>query len=170
MILMLNLFRHEDRDNSYFMLKRILFILLFFTLVFNCTVREQPEFIGLENIKVVNSTSQSITLNADALFMNPNDVGGVLKTDDLKVFINNTEVANIVSDEFKVPSKENFTIPLTVAIATDSILDNKSLGGLLASLLSQRLKVQYKGDIKYTILGYSSAYAVDKTQELKIKF
>ena len=76
---MLNLFRHEDRDNSYFMLKRILFILLFFTLVFNCTVREQPEFIGLENIKMINSTSQSITLNADALFMNPNDVGGVLK-------------------------------------------------------------------------------------------
>ena len=103
MILMLNLFWHEDRDNSYFMFKRILFILVFFTLLFNCTVSEQPEFIGLENIKVVNSTTQSITLSADALFLNKNDVGGTLKTDALKVYINDTEVATVISDEFDVP-------------------------------------------------------------------
>ncbi|WP_400079441.1 LEA type 2 family protein [Winogradskyella sp. R77965] len=151
------------------MFKRILFISLFFTLVFNCTVTEEPEFIGLENIKVVNSNIQSITLSADALFMNPNDVGGTLKTDDLKVFINDTEVAKVVSDEFNVPSKKNFTIPLIVAVATDSIIDKKSLGGLLGSLISQRLKVQYKGDIKYKVFGYSSTYTIDETQELKIK-
>ncbi len=169
MILILNLFRYEDRDNSHFMLKRILFISLFFTLVFNCTVTEQPKFVGLENIKVVNSTVQSITLSADALFINPNDVGGTLKTDDLKVYVNDIEVATVVSDEFNVPSKENFKIPLIVAVATDSIIDKKSLGGLLGSLISQRLKVQYKGDIKYKVLGYSSTYTIDETQEIKLK-
>ncbi|WP_296383750.1 LEA type 2 family protein [Winogradskyella sp.] len=151
------------------MLKRILFISLFFTLVFNCTVTEQPKFVGLENIKVVNSTVQSITLSADALFINPNDVGGTLKTDDLKVYVNDIEVATVVSDEFNVPSKENFKIPLIVAVATDSIIDKKSLGGLLGSLISQRLKVQYKGDIKYKVLGYSSTYTIDETQEIKLK-
>jgi hypothetical protein len=152
------------------MFKRILLISLFFTLLFNCTVTEQPEFIGLENIKIVYSTIQSITLSADALFLNKNDVGGTLKTDDLKVFINDTEVATIVSEEFDVPSKQNFKIPLIVAVATDSIIDKKSLGSLLGSLISQRLKVQYKGDIKYKVFGYSSTYLVDETQELKIKF
>ena len=151
------------------MFKRFLFISIFFTLLFNCTVTEQPEFIGLENIKVVNSNIQSITLRADALFINPNDVGGSLKTDDLKVYINETEVATVVSDEFDVPSKKNFTIPLIVSVATDSIIDKKSLGGLLGSLISQKLKVQYKGDIKYKVLGYSSTYSVDETQELKVK-
>ena len=151
------------------MFKRFLFISIFFTLLFNCTVTEQPEFIGLENIKVVNSNIQSITLKADALFINPNDVGGSLKTDDLKVYINETEVATVVSDKFDVPSKKNFTIPLIVSVATDSIIDKKSLGGLLGSLISQKLKVQYKGDIKYKVLGYSSTYLVDETQELKVK-
>lgn len=151
------------------MFKRFLFISIFFTLLFNCTVTEQPEFIGLENIKMVNSNIQSITLKADALFINPNDVGGSLKTDDLKVYINETEVATVVSDEFDVPSKKNFTIPLIVSVATDSIIDKKSLGGLLGSLISQKLKVQYKGDIKYKVLGYSSTYSVDETQELKVK-
>jgi hypothetical protein len=170
MIFILNLFWYEDKDNSHFMFKRFLFISLFFTLLFNCTVNEQPKFVGLENIKVVNSTIQSITLSADALFINPNDVGGILKTDDLKVYINDTEVATVVADEFDVPSKENFKIPLIVAVATDSIIDKKSLGGLLGSLISQRLKVQYKGNIKYKVLGFSSTYEVDETQELKIKF
>ncbi len=151
------------------MLKRTALILLFFSLVFNCTVTEEPEFLGLDNIKVVDSNIKNITLSADALFINPNDVGGTLKTDDLKVYINDTEVATFVSEAFDVPSKKNFIVPLTVAIATDSIIDRKSLGGLLGSLISQKLKVQYKGEIKYKVLGYSSSYDVDETQELKIK-
>ncbi|BAO77751.1 hypothetical protein [Winogradskyella sp. PG-2] len=151
------------------MLKRIVLISLFFTPVFNCTFTEEPKFVGLENIKVVNSTLQSITLSADALFINPNDVGGTLKTDDLKVYINETEFATVVSDMFDVPSKKNFKIPLIVAVPTDSIIDKKSLGGLLGSLISQKLKVQYKGEIKYKVMSYSSTYSVDETQELKIK-
>ena len=152
------------------MFKRFLLFSLFSTLLFNCTVTEKPEFIGLENFKVVNSTIQSITLSADALFLNKNDVGGTLKTEDLKVYINDTEVATVISNKFDVPSKQNFKIPLIVAVATDSIIDKKSLGGLLGSLISQRLKVQYKGNIKYKVLGYSSTYSVDETQELKFKF
>lgn len=151
------------------MLKRNLIISLFFTLVFNCTVTEKPEFIGLDKIKVINSNLKSITLSADAMFKNPNDVGGKLKTDDLKVYINNTEVAKIVSDEFDVPSKQNFTIPLVVSVATDSLIDKKSLGGLLGSLLSQQLEVRYKGEIDYKVLGYSSSYSVDELQKIKIK-
>jgi len=152
------------------MSKRILLFSLFFTLLFNCSVKEKPEFVGLQNIKVINSTSKTITLSADALFLNKNDVGGTLKTDDIKVYINDAEVATVVSDKFDVPSRENFKIPLIVAVSTKNILDEKNLGGLLNSLISQRLKVQYKGDIKYTIFGYSSKYTVDETQDIKIKF
>jgi hypothetical protein len=120
-------------------------------------------------MKVIDSNIQSITLSADALFLNKNDVGGTLKTDNIKVYINDTEVATLISDEFDVPKKQNFKVPLTVAFATDSIIDKKSLGGLLGSLISNRLKVQYKGDIKYKVLCYSSTYAIDETQDIKIK-
>ena len=150
-------------------MKKLMLILLFFSLFFNCTVTEKPEFIGVENIKVVDSNIKTITLSADANFINPNDVGGTLKTDDLKVYINDTEVAKFETKSFDVPSKKNFTIPLTVTVATDSIINNKSLGGLLGSLISQRLKVQYKGEIDYKVFGYSSSYSVDKTQNIKVK-
>ncbi|WP_087490709.1 LEA type 2 family protein [Winogradskyella sp.] len=156
--------------NKYLLsVKKLMLIFLFFSLLFNCTVTEKPEFIGVENIKVVDSNIKTITLSADANFINPNDVGGTLKTDDLKVYINDTEVAKFETKSFDVPSKKNFTIPLTVAVATDSIINNKSLGGLLGSLISQRLKVQYKGEIDYKVFGYSSSYSVDKTQNIKVK-
>lgn len=152
------------------MFKRLLMFSLTFTLLFNCSVTEKPEFIRLENIKVIDSNSKNIRLSADALFLNKNDVGGTLKTDDLKVYINDTEVASVMSDEFDVPRKMNFTIPLTVAVATDSIINDKNLGSLLGSLISQKLKVQYKGNIKYKIMGYSSTYSIDEIQDVKIKF
>jgi len=69
----------------YVMLKRTILILLFFSLVFNCTVTEEPEFLGLDNIKVVDSNIKNITLSADAMFMNPNDVGGTLKTESISI-------------------------------------------------------------------------------------
>ena len=152
------------------MFKRLLMFSLTFTLLFNCSITEKPEFVKLDNIVVVDSNSRNITLSADAFFINKNDVGGTLKTDDLKVYINDTEVATVISEEFDVPRKKNFTIPLTVSVATDSLIDKKSLGGLLGSLISQRLKVHYKGDIKYKIMGYSSTYSVDEIQDVKIKF
>lgn len=151
------------------MLKRIGLFSLFFSLVFNCTITEKPEFIGLDKIEVVNSDLNLITLSADAMFNNLNDVGGTLKTDNFKVYINETVVASIISEEFDVPSKQSFRIPLIVSVATDSLLDKKSLGSLLGSLVSQQLRVRYKGEIDYKVLGYSSTYAIDELQTIKIK-
>ena len=109
-------------------------------------------------------------MSADALFINPNDVGGSLKTDDLRIYINDKQVATVISEEFEVPKKQNFKIPLTVVVSTDSIIDKKSIGGLFSSLISQQMKVQYKGDINYKVFGYSSSYSIDETQNIKIKF
>tara|TARA_R110002049_G_scaffold138450_1_gene298529 strand:+ start:4987 stop:5406 length:420 start_codon:yes stop_codon:yes gene_type:complete len=137
---------------------------------FSCTVNKKPEFIGLENIKVLESTSKYITITADALFINPNDIGGELQTDDIKVIVNDNEMSTVSTELFKVPAKKEFSIPLKANIPTDSLFSNKSIGGLIGSLFSKKVKVQYRGDIKYKVLGFSYTYAVDKTEDLKIKF
>ena len=147
-----------------------LIILLTITACFcACNVKEKPEFIGVKNIKIEDADRLTVDIKADAVFNNPNDIGGKLSTESIKVYVNDVEMATLVSDEFKVPSKEEFTIPLEVSIPTDSIISNKSIGGLLGSLLSQKLKVQYKGDIKYKVLGFSHTYNIDKTEDVKLK-
>lgn len=151
-------------------MKRLIILSTICILAFNCSVSEKPQFIGVENIKVLESTSKHITFTADALFINPNDIGGKLKTDEIKVFVNDNEMATVSTESFEVPAKKEFSIPLKTNVPTDSLFSNKSLGGLLGSLFSKKVKVQYKGDIKYTILGFSHTYSIDKTEDVKIKF
>jgi hypothetical protein len=136
---------------------------------FNCTVSEKPEFVRIENIKVLESNSKYVTVTANALFLNPNDIGGELKTDAIKVFVNDNEMATISTVSFDVPAKKEFSIPLTANVPTDSIFSNKSLGGLIGSLFSKKIKVQYKGDIKYKTFGFTYTYIVDNTENVKIK-
>ncbi len=137
---------------------------------FNCSVNEKPEFLGVENIKVLESNSKYVTITADALFLNPNNIGGELQTDEIKVFINDNEMGTISTKSFKVPAKKDFSIPLKANIPTDSIFSDKNLSGLLDSLFSKKIKVQYSGDIKYKVLGFSSTYTIDKTEDVKIKY
>ncbi len=156
--------------NSFLRIKKSGVLLLICIMTFACTVSEKPEFRSIESIQITKANSKMITLRADAIFYNPNDVGGTLSTDALHVIINDSKMIKFKSETFDVPQKETFKIPLTVDISTDSIINKKSLGGLISSIISQEMKVQYKGDINYKVLGFSSSYEVDKTETVKIKF
>ena len=74
-------------------LKRLIILSTIMMVFLSCAVKEKPEFIKVENIKVLESTSTYVTLTADALFLNPNDIGGELKTDGIKVLVNDNEMA-----------------------------------------------------------------------------
>lgn len=144
-------------------------IILSTILFMGCTVKEHPEFLKVENIKVLESTSKHITISADAYFLNPNDIGGELKTNAIKVYVNNNEMATVSTESFKVPAKKEFSIPLKTNIPTDSIFSNKNLGGLIGSLFNKKIEVKYKGDIIYKVLGFSYKYNIDRTDNIKIK-
>ncbi|MBT8273709.1 MAG: hypothetical protein KJO77_07880 [Bacteroidia bacterium] len=150
-------------------MRKYLILLTFCLLCFHCSVSEKPDFLGVENIKVLEAHAEIITVSADAKFRNPNDIGGKLRADGIKVFINDVETATLTTEDFEVPSKDLFTIPLVVEVPTDSIFNRKSIGGLLGSLLSEKVKVQYKGSIKYKVFGFSHTYAIDQTEDVKIK-
>ena len=151
-------------------MKKLIILSTICIALISCSVNEKPQFIGLENIEVLESNSKYVTFTADALFLNPNDIGGELQTDDIKVFVNDNELASISTESFKVPAKKEFSIPLKTNILTDSLFSNKSIGGLIGSLFSKTIKVQYKGAIKYRAFGFSYIYNIDQTEDVKIKF
>jgi len=151
-------------------MKKFIILLTATLTILGCSVKEKPEFLRVDNIKVDDSNSKFITLTADAYFLNKNDISGELKTDEIKVFVNNNQMATVTTESFKVPAKKEFSIPLKANVPTDSLFSDKSLSGLLGSLLSQKMKVQYKGQIKYKVFGFSHTYDVDKTENVKIKF
>lgn len=145
-------------------------ILLTLCFIFcSCSVNEKPEFLGVDNIKFIEGNADFIKLSAMANFLNPNDVGGSLSADNIKVFINDMETVTLNSEDFKIPAQNLFSVPLEVDIPTDSIFNRKSMTGLIGSLLSEKVKVQYKGNIKFRVLGFSHTYLVDRTEDVKIK-
>ena len=133
------------------MIKNIIGLFAFVLIVLSCTINEAPEFVGIENIKVLESTKTYITIKGDGLFKNPNDIGGELIADGIKVYINGNEMATVSSESFDVPAKNEFTIPLIVNIPTDSVFSNRNLGGLIGSLFNKKIEVKYKGEILYKV-------------------
>tara|TARA_B100000809_G_C14875775_1_gene437255 strand:- start:216 stop:680 length:465 start_codon:yes stop_codon:yes gene_type:complete len=154
-------------------MKKGCYFIVLFLLVCSCSVKESPVFIKVDSVKLISFASDTIRLQANAYFKNPNDVGGEISTDEIKVIINGAEVAQVYSDVFKVPARNEFTIPLKVLIPSKRIFENNKngiLGGLINSIFKKSIKVRFKGDIKYKVFGFSSTYPVDITQDLKIKF
>ncbi|GAB1857747.1 hypothetical protein MHTCC0001_25840 [Flavobacteriaceae bacterium MHTCC 0001] len=149
---------------------RTLILLTIVCSFFNCKVNEKPLFIGLENIQIETSNSKSIILTANANFTNPNDIGGELKTDAIKLLVNDNEVGYVSTSSFKVPTKKEFSIPLTATVPIDSIISGKNVGGLIGSLFSKKIKVRYKGDLVYKALGFSYTYIIDETEDVNLKF
>jgi len=153
-------------------MKKFVILLTIALIIVSCSVSEKPQFINVENVHVVRADMDSVILTADANFHNPNDISGTLASDDLMVLINDIEMAKVTSIPFKVPANKDFTIPLTVSMETKKVLEEQGgslLGGILNTIMQKKLKVQYKGNIKYKVLGFSHSYPVDKTEEIKIK-
>lgn len=154
-------------------MRKLILLLTLAISMMSCTVKEKPVFIGIEDIEVVDSNSKSITLTATALFENPNDVGGNLKSDDISIYVNDIKLAKLSSESFDVPARKEFTIPLKVDISTDSILKirgTEAIGSLLNSLINKKIKVQYKGELIYKTFGFSYTYPIDETEMVKLDY
>ena len=154
-------------------MKKGCYFIVLFLLMYSCSVKEYPVFIKVDNVKLIAVASDTIRLQVNAYFQNPNDVGGKISTDEIKVIINGAEVARVSSDEFKVPARNEFSIPLKIVIPSKRIFENNKngiLGGLINSIFKKSIKVTFKGDLKYKVFGFSNTYPVDITKDLKIKF
>ena len=152
-------------------MKNLAYFLVIFFLITSCSVKKKPVFLKVDDVKMLSFELDTIRLQANAYFKNENDIGGKISTDEIKVFVDGVDMAQVSSEEFKVPANKEFIVPLKVVIPSKKIFAKKGgfLGGLLNSVLSNSVKIQFKGDIKYKVLGFSKVYTIDKTEELKIK-
>lgn len=154
-------------------MKSALYFLVLVLLISSCSVQQEPVFIKVDNVEVISFGLDTIKLKANAFFENPNDVGGKITTDEIVILVNGEEVAQVFSDEFRVPARKEFSVPLIAHIPTKNILNSNKNGvleGLISSLFSNKINVRIKGNLEYVVFGFKRDFLVDKTQEIKIKF
>lgn len=150
------------------------FILVFLTLILlsSCKINEKPEFLRVDKVDVVSANLNTISLEADAIFLNHNHLGGTLKTDNIDVYIDEHLIAKVSTEEFKVPAQNEFAVPLSVNFDTAKLLEDKEgdlLGSLINQFLNRKVLVQFKGDLVYRVAGYSSSYSINHVEEIEIK-
>lgn len=153
-------------------MKKVFLVVATFLLVVSCSVKKKPVFLKVDDVNVLSFKADTVKLEAKAYFKNENDIGGKISTDEVKVFVDDIEIAQVSSEEFKVPANKEFNVPLLVSVPTKNVFNNEKGGileGLLKSVLNNNVKVRFKGNIKYKVLGFSSVYPIDKTKEIKIK-
>jgi|TARA_B110000908_G_scaffold119821_1_gene140441 hypothetical protein len=152
-------------------MKNVLYFSILFLLISSCAVNKKPIFIKVDDVKIVSASSDTIRLKAAAFFENPNSVGGIISTDEIQIIVNGVSIATVSVDEFKVPSRAVFSVPLTAVIPTKKVFQNNKngiLGGLINSLLKKSIKLRFKGNLKYKVFGFSNTYPIDKVQEIKL--
>jgi len=154
-------------------MKKTFYFLVLLIVIFSCSVQKEPIFIKVDHIKVLSFAADTIKIKADAFFENPNDVGGKISTDNISILVNDIPVAQVSAEEFKVPRRDQFSIPLIAKVSTKSILNtnkNGVLGGLLNSIVTKKVKIRLKGNLEYVVFGFKKEFLVDKSEEIKIKF
>lgn len=153
-------------------MRKIILLLVILFLTVSCKLTEKPEFVRINTVDVVHADFNTVTLKADAVFMNSNHLGGNLRTDNIEVFVDEHLVANVSSEEFKVPSQDEFIVPLLVNFDSSKLIDEKNnalLGSLLKQFLNKKIIVRFKGALTYEVVGFSASYPIDHVQEVQIK-
>ncbi len=154
-------------------MKNLILLTLFSFAVASCTIDEKPLFVKVENVQVDEASIDTFKLSANVFFMNPNDVGGQLRSDGIEVYINDLKVGDVIAESFPVPAREEFSIPLKANIPAKKVFEDNQggvLGGILNSILTKRVKVQYRGSITYSTFGLSYEYPIDIIEEVPIKY
>jgi LEA14-like dessication related protein len=148
-------------------MKIILSTVLIIALFSSCTFEEDVKFEQIKNVKLAGVSDGRVNLTAEADFYNPNGVSGKLKSIDLEVLLKDKSLARITQTEhFKIAENAQFSIPINVSFAMADI-QNGFLENLLVIVSGNKLKLQFKGEIKVSTWGFTQTVPVNYFEEVK---
>jgi len=131
--------------------------------------KKPDQDIVLRRVKdvVADATSDPI-LRAEAVFFNPNNMGGRLKNIDVEIFVNGKKAGKVDKDyTIKIPRNGEFSVPLEVK------LNMKELGTLdtiLGMLGGKKFDIKYVGNLHLSYHGFPVKVPIDYKSQIKVSF
>ncbi|MDA9303894.1 LEA type 2 family protein [bacterium] len=107
----------------------------------SCTLTQEPDFVKLDDYKIITLNKNEIKLSADSYFLNPNDVGCEVVKTDIELLVNGLYVSKVNQpNSISLSAGKEFTVPLIVSVPTSSIIKDKKgiLGGVLSGLFKKK--------------------------------
>ncbi len=150
---------------------KIIYYALLSILLISCKLSEKPEYKALENITIEEINNKVITVSAEALYFNPNHIGGSVKKIDIDLYMDGVKLSKVNTQSFEINSQENFRVPLKAQIPHSKLFGTSGkqiLGNLLNAALNKTVKINYKGAITLDLGAIDYDYTLDETLELDL--
>ena len=81
----------------------------------SCTLTQEPDFVKLDDYKIITLNKNEIKLSADSYFLNPNDVGCEVVKTDIELLVNGLYVSKVNQpNSISLSAGKEFTVPLIV--------------------------------------------------------
>jgi len=143
------------------------FFILILIAVFSCTPKEEIVLKDIRNINLQTGLNGTPILNAMAVFHNPNKTKMILREISVEVFVDGKMAAT--SDqklETKIPSKDDFTVPLEVKL---NLKELGLLDTLFGFLTGKSHEVRFSGFVRVKVHGVLLKIPIDYKSDLKMK-
>lgn len=150
---------------------RIIGFLVVSVLVASCGNLKAPEYVGVKDINVSSVVNDSIVVNAQLGFKNPNRVGGKIVLENLHAMVNGFNLGALKDQKVDVPSRKEFYVPLEIKMASSKLFDSKEglLGSLLASLFTNKVEIKLEGQATFKKMFYTKVYPITVTKNIAIQ-
>ncbi len=144
------------------------FFLMFVALMMTGCQRPKEDIV-LRQIKdiVVDATTDPM-LRANAIFHNPNAMGGKLRRINVDIFVNGKKAAS-VNQELKtvIPANNDFTVPIEVKLAIKELGFMDTILGMIGG---KKFEVRYEGSLKLSYHGFPINVPVRYSDEIRVRF
>lgn len=149
------------------------FLILITFLFTNCTINQKPEFIGIGKVNIDSFKNNEVKLSVNALFKNNNSFGGTIISDDIQVFTNDIKIGTIEANEFNVPKKDTFSVPLKGVFTAEEILGknkNDLLSKMMLVLSNKKIELGFKGNLVFKKGVFKYSYSINETDKINLSF
>lgn len=147
------------------------FVILFLSLT-GCTKPNAPSFKKFQDIKITQVRKDSVTLNAQALYYNPNIIGGKVIDANIDVFVNDIAIGKLnQTQQIAIPKESEFEVPITIIFNPKQVLNENGgfLQQALKSFFKNELAVRYEGTATMEILNIPFKVPVNYTDTVRLK-
>jgi len=121
-------------------------------LVVSCTAFEEPAFEKIENVEIINVSTQQLECQLDLVFYNPNAFALDLAEADLNVSMAETALAEVHQTyESTMPGQSRFSMPVNIILNLQELYGDNPITAMtkgLELMQKRELELQFKGSIK----------------------
>lgn len=145
------------------------FLFLLTMLILFGACKSPDEDIVFKHVKdVVADASSDPLLKAEAVFFNPNNVGGKLRNIDVEIFVNGKKAGHVDKDyKIRIPANGEFSVPLEVKLNMKELGTMQTLLGLIGG---KKFDIEYVGKLGVTYRGLPLRIPVKHKSQIRVSF